>query len=298
MLFRSKTDLGRLGLTTLNLLAVVALSLVLTGLYGQDSTVYRGTGMLMDGDAGRKELTIRHQAIGGYMPAMTMPFPVRDWDALPGDLYTGDSVAFELVVLPEAVYIRSLEILQPNPLAPRFTPGGQALQPGETFPDGAFTDLYGRPFRLASSAPALRFISFIFTRCPMPTMCPLVDQKHASLAKVFAKRNVESDRLLFISLSFDYVYDTPAVLRDHYGRRTSPGGNWTVLSAVGHEKDLRAAAVAAGVEFWGIEEGAISHTMNSVLIDGQGKVVQVFFGSDWDLQSAQDVIFSTLQEGR
>ena len=65
MLFRSKTDLGRLGLTTLNLLAVVALSLVLTGLYGQDSTVYRGTGMLMDGDAGRKELTIRHQVNAG-----------------------------------------------------------------------------------------------------------------------------------------------------------------------------------------------------------------------------------------
>lgn len=296
MLFRLQAAPGRPVRTTV-ILAALAVSLAIGSLYGQDSTVYRGTGMLMDGAAGRQELIIRHQAFEGYMPAMTMPFPVRDWDALPGDLYTGDSLAFELVVLPGAIYIRALEILEHNPLAPRFTPGGQALHPGETFPDGAFTDIYGQPFRLADSAPALRFISFIFTRCPMPSMCPLVDQKHASLAKIFAGRKVGPDRLLFVSLSFDYVYDTPEVLQDHYGWRISPGGNWTVLSARGHETDLQTVARAAGVEFWGIEEGNISHTMNSILIDGQGKVVQVFPGSDWDLQSAQDSIVSALQEG-
>ncbi|MCH8327107.1 MAG: SCO family protein [Candidatus Marinimicrobia bacterium] len=262
-----------------------------------DSTLYPVTGILQDGDPGRSELLIRHEAVAGYMSAMTMKFKVRDWDALPGGLYEGDSVGFELVVLPGDAYIRNLTILLPNPLAPRFEPTASALHPGQTFPEGHFTDSYGRPYDLRKSAKGLRFISFIFTRCPLPTMCPLVDQKHATMASLYAKEGIGPERLEFISISFDYRYDTPEVLDEHYGWRLKRKGNWAVLSSVGHEADLRAVASAAGVEFWGIEDDAVSHTMNSVLIDEDGQVVRLFSGSDWAVQEARDAISQALESG-
>ena len=262
-----------------------------------DSTVYPVTGILEDGGPGRGELLIRHEAIEGYMSAMTMMFKVRDWDALPGGLYEGDSVAFELVVLPSDAYIRNLVILQPNPLAPRFEPTVSALHPGQTFPPGRFTDSYGRRYNLRQRAKGLRFISFIFTRCPLPTMCPLVDQKHATMADLYAKEGVGPARLKFISISFDHRYDTPEVLDEHYGWRLRRKGNWAVLSSVGHQDDLRLVAGAAGVEFWGIEEDKVSHTMNSVLIDESGKVVRLFSGSDWAIQEARDAISQALEDG-
>lgn len=276
----------------------VLLSAPAVALAEADTTVYSASGVLEDGDQDRRELRIRHDEIENYMPAMTMPFPIRDWDALPGDLYTGDSIAFELVVLPGEYYIRAVEILKRNPLAPpKFEPTAKALHPGEIYPNGRFTDAYGEPFELAATEPALRFISFIFTRCPLPTMCPLVDRKHDMLADLFAKQKVGRDRLLFVSISFDYVVDTPELLHEHYGWRIEQGGGWTVLSSVGHEDDLRVLAAAAGVDFWGIEEDQVSHTMNSVLIDGEGKVVEVFSGSDWELQAAQESIRQALGEG-
>src|SRR5262245_45383022 len=46
---------------------------------------------------GEKTVEIRHEEIPGYMPAMTMPFEVRDTNELAG-LQPGDSVAFRMLV--------------------------------------------------------------------------------------------------------------------------------------------------------------------------------------------------------
>src|SRR5882672_4131756 len=44
-----------------------------------------------------KSIEIKHEEIPGYMPAMTMPFDVRDTNELAG-LQPGDSVSFRMLV--------------------------------------------------------------------------------------------------------------------------------------------------------------------------------------------------------
>ena len=45
----------------------------------------------------RKEIEIKHEAISNYMPAMTMPFDVRDTNELRG-LEPGQTISFRLIV--------------------------------------------------------------------------------------------------------------------------------------------------------------------------------------------------------
>src|SRR6266496_2049608 len=45
----------------------------------------------------QKEVEIKHEAISGYMPGMTMPFEVKDTNELTG-LQAGEPISFRLIV--------------------------------------------------------------------------------------------------------------------------------------------------------------------------------------------------------
>ena len=71
-------------------------------------------------------VTIRHQAIPGFMDAMTMPFPVKDRGVL-DDLRPGDEVEGTLRVVSERGVVKDyelvdLQVTRPAP-APKMTPG-------------------------------------------------------------------------------------------------------------------------------------------------------------------------------
>ncbi|MBV8165475.1 MAG: SCO family protein, partial [Alphaproteobacteria bacterium] len=83
-------------------------------------------------------------------------------------------------------------------------------------------------------------LSFIYTRCPDPKMCPLVTAKFARMSALLRDTPV---RLLEITLDPDY--DTPAVLRA-YGRAAGADGvRWTL--ATGEKSRLAAFAERAGL---------------------------------------------------
>jgi Cu/Ag efflux protein CusF len=59
------------------------------------ATVHQGQGVLKKITEGGKVLVIKHKAIPGYMPAMTMSFELAD-PALAKDLVVGDRISFTL----------------------------------------------------------------------------------------------------------------------------------------------------------------------------------------------------------
>ena len=77
----------------------------------------------------------------------------------------------------------------PLPKAPADVPtpsassGFELLKPGEAVPDTAFVDQDGkkRTFQAFKGRPLL--VTFIYTKCPMPTFCPLMDQHFAAIQK-------------------------------------------------------------------------------------------------------------------
>src|SRR5262245_21320518 len=63
----------------------------------------------------RKMLTIRHEEIKGCMPAMTMPYEVRDAKLLDG-LKAGDLITATLVVVSNGAYLSTIKKVGEAPL--------------------------------------------------------------------------------------------------------------------------------------------------------------------------------------
>jgi cytochrome oxidase Cu insertion factor (SCO1/SenC/PrrC family) len=116
-------------------------------------------------------------------------------------------------------------------------------------------------------------LSFIYTRCPDPRMCPLVTAKFARMSALLRDTPV---RLLEITLDPDF--DTPSVLRA-YGRTAGADGvRWTL--ATGEKSRIAAFAERAGILVDRPRPGLILHT-EAVLIARDGVLENTFAGNDW-----------------
>src|SRR5258706_1278760 len=88
-----------------------------------DQHTYTLQGQVLSIDQSHREATIRHEDIKGFMPAMTMPYKLKDPKLLdriePGDLITA-----QLVVVPNDAYLTSVNKVGTAPLekAPANTP--------------------------------------------------------------------------------------------------------------------------------------------------------------------------------
>src|SRR5260221_3586012 len=85
-----------------------------------------------------KQLTIEHEDIPGYMPAMTMPFPVKD-EALLKVAAVGDEVTATLVIQGSRYWLEDVAVTRrtPGTGTPRPRPNGTAVEvkAGEALPD-------------------------------------------------------------------------------------------------------------------------------------------------------------------
>lgn len=89
---------------------------------------------------------IAHEEIPGYMPAMTMPFMVRDSNSLT-KVKEGDTVRFKLAVTSDDSWISEIEkvangVVVAEPVANPQTNEGR-LQAGEKVPEFTFVDQNG-----------------------------------------------------------------------------------------------------------------------------------------------------------
>src|SRR5262245_35131029 len=64
---------------------------------GTNQQVFQVKGAIVSVKPGEKEIVIKHEDVPGYMPAMTMPFDVKDPKELAG-LVPGDVVSFRMIV--------------------------------------------------------------------------------------------------------------------------------------------------------------------------------------------------------
>ena len=76
---------------------------------GEQSTRYfQGTGRIVSIDGDKSGVTIKHQTIKGYMPAMTMHFKTETPEVI-GDVAPGDTVRFTLKDTPELTRLIYIE---------------------------------------------------------------------------------------------------------------------------------------------------------------------------------------------
>ena len=122
-------------------------------------------------------------------------------------------------------------------------------------------------------------------------MCPAVVAKNRYLAETFS----ETDEIEFIMISFDYIFDTPSVMKSIYGSHTNLYPNMKFYSSFGHLNDIIMLAGQSFVSFWGVDENDIGHTLRSVIIDPERRLMKAYEGTEWSPEAAERDIRNLLK---
>jgi len=270
---------------------IITLSLLLAIGCSKKSYPVRGT--ILEVRKESNEFLIHHDEIPGFMMAMTMPFKLAD--SLDINRFgVGDSLKFRLEMEENKAYAANFQLLGKGTLPETDDMWDDEYPPleiGQIFTNVTFLDLDSNDVSLSDSDGKFRLISYIFTRCPMPNMCPAVVTKNQYLAQVFK----DDPNMEFVLVSFDYTFDTPAVLKNYYGGILESNPNLSVLSSTGHLNDIFSLAGQSYVSFWGVDENDIGHTLRSVLIDPERRLMKVFEGTDWRPEAAERDIRNILK---
>jgi protein SCO1/2 len=230
-----------------------------------------------------KSVEIKHEEIPGYMPAMTMPFEVRDTNELAG-LQPGDSVAFRMLVTDTEGWIDQIRKLAASrgsapPSTFRLVREVEPLNPGDPLPHYAFTNQFGQPISTDQFKGQALAVTFLFTRCPFPTFCPLMANHFAEAQqKLLAMPNAPTNWQL-LTISFDPDFDTPAVLKAYAERYKYDPAHSTF--ATGALIDITALAEQVGLTFWHDDTGNISHNLRTFVVDASGRLRKVLTGNQW-----------------
>jgi protein SCO1/2 len=277
--------MARLFRVVLFLIATVALSNACAN--KTDERSYTLQGQVLSIDVAHKSVTVKHEEIKGFMPAMTMPYEVQDAKTL-NTIAPGDLINATLVVFANGAHLTAVNKVGSAPLEkppaeapmPTASSGFELLKPGEAVPNANFVDQDGNKRAFADFKGSRLVMTFIYTECPMPTFCPLLDRRFAAMQKPLAENAAMQDVRL-VSVSFDPATDTPPVLKAHARRLNADPERWTFLTGDRDDVDRFAARFGVQVSRALNDARDITHNLRTVIIDKDGKLLKVYTGNDW-----------------
>ena len=255
------------------------------GACGHSSRTYELRGQILAVDTARQELTIKHGDIPGFMPGMTMAFKVGDERLLAGRA-PGELVTATLVVAGTTPHLSAVDRtgFAPLPADARPRRAMSILSTGEHIRDVALVDSTGTARRFEEWRGQVLAVTFVYTRCPLPNFCPLIDRHFAQTARDIAAAADLRGRVRLVSVTLDPDHDTAAVLQRHAAALGADASVWTFLTGT-------AAAVADFGEQFGvsvIREGSdpadLVHNLRTAIVDDTGRLVKVLDGTAWTPQ--------------
>lgn len=146
----------------------------------------------------------------------------------------------------------------------------------------------GIPVHLADFQGKTVLMSFIYTRCPMPTMCPLITSKMAGIQKMINQTN--HDNVIFISITFDPEYDRPEVLKEYALKHQADLSNWDFLT--GDQATIDAFTKSIGLVYEGVSDGMIGHNMQTLILSPAGTVHDLYQGSGWEVDKVYQALLA------
>ena len=247
---------------------------------------YPLTGEIVSASLEHQTLTVMHDEIKGYMPGMTMDFKASKGDlgnAKPGQriraelVVRGNEFSLEKIWPDDAVTTRAVTAAANALVQDTAMRGKEAYREiGEAIPDFTLLDQDGRTVSASRFRGKQVVLNFIFTRCPIATMCPAATMRMMDLQKAAAAAGAKDFEL--VSISLEPEYDTPGVLKEYAQVRGIDTANFSFLT--GPDTAVRQLLAQLGVirEF---EGNTIKHSLATVLINEQGKITYRVDGSVW-----------------
>jgi protein SCO1 len=246
-------------------------------------------GQIVQSDAVKNVVVVKHNDIPGFMPGMTMPYKVKDRSGMLA-LAPGDVVDARVVVYSDGsdFWLDNIRVTDSSSRKGATPP--HTLKPGEKVPDLELTNQDGKKFHLSDLKGKAVLVTFIYTRCPLPNFCPRLSTEFSKIQEDLAKNPDDYAHTHLLTISFDPDYDTPAVLRK-YGMAylrddASRFSHWDFATT--SPDDLHLLSEAFGLIF--IEEdNQISHSMNIVLISPEGTIVKSW-PFEWTRAELEDAL--------
>ena len=237
-------------------------------------------------------LTVDAGAIPGYMEAMTMSYKLVD-PTVASELHVGDIIAADVLVEEDAAGPLSPKldkIVIVGQAKPDTKPPVQYHVPthGDAVPDFKLVNQSGKAIHLAQFRGKAVLLTFIFTRCSMADFCPKMSSNFAEIDKGLAKDKSIYGRTHLLSVSFDPEYDTPKVLRSYGGAHT---GKFTDEDFSHWDFAAPSVADLAKLEQWfdvgvtgsSADATSVQHSLSTVLIGKDGKVIAWYPTNDWNV---------------
>lgn len=243
--------------------------------------------------------------IPGFMEPMAMSYKIKPSTIL-AQLSPGDLISAELVDIQHDdaatsdYWLENVTVTSHRKEPP--AKSSSALHtpaPGEDVPDFSFTNQDANRISFRQYRGKTLLLTFIYTRCPFSDFCPRMSSNFAEIYQQLGTNPALANAQL-LSITFDPQHDTPRVLHD-YG------------FSVAHTRDSalfkrwQFAAPSAGdlpkiADFFALtvkpEGGLITHNLSTAVIGPDGKIVQWYHGSDWQVSDLiKDVTASGSQQG-
>jgi protein SCO1/2 len=225
---------------------------------------YPVDGIVVALDPVARTMLVSHRPIANYMPAMVMPFRVAD----PADLaplHPGARIEFRLEVGKQQSIARNVRRAAGGDV--EIAPPKDKLRIGDLVP--ALAEHRGRVVA----------VNFIYTRCPLPDVCPRLSANFAAMQRKFRDTD-----LLLLSVTVDPDYDTPQVLAEYAQRWNADPSRWRFLGG-----DQAALAASLGEVYW-TDEGSIGHNSVTSIVGRDGRLAAQLEGASFRADQLENLI--------
>ena len=282
--------IGQIRFRRLAILPLIAIATFLSAC--GDSSVYTSKGTIINVSDDKKTIVLRHEDFKDssgriHMQGMTMEFKVKNPEILKG-ISHNDIANVELTESNQDEWISKLVKTGHNAAADAEdatrakSNTGEPLLEGQPVPDFELTNQDNKSVKLSDFHGKPVVITFVYTRCPFPDMCPRLTSNFAEIQKELAPKY--GNRFELLSITLDPANDTPAVLKEYATRENRDLTQWNFLT--GKDEDIRKVAHTFNVDYW-TEDKVLNHTMSSAIIRPDGTLMKVYYHADW---KPEDVI--------
>lgn len=171
---------------------------------------------------------------------------------------------------------------------------GQPQNVQAALPDVTLETIDGETYPLANTQKNLRLVELIYTRCP--DVCPTTTVKMVQLQKRLMESNLMGNGVEFLTVTIDPLHDTPEALRSYAKNVGIDPQGWSILR--GDEATIETVTRSLGFFVNRMEDGLISHTTSTYLVDENNVVLRKFgMGEDFDPDQIYEELMNLKQKG-
>lgn len=263
---------------------------------------YQVRGIIRGFAPDRSTISVEHEDIPGFMPSMTMPFSVKDQKEI-ATVKIGDGISFRMTVTDKDLFLdqvkkipaNEVRVAEPTPASTVSSTASARLREGDVVPSFTLTDQNGAPVTLDTFRGQSFVLTFIFTRCPVPTFCPRISNNFSELQEAIKSDPAPTGKARLLSITLDPQFDTPDILQSYAQQQKADSQIWTFATGEPAEIDKLTQSFAVFVQ---PEGGTISHGLATALIGPDGKAVKIWRGNSWKPSEVVDELRRQAREAK